>query len=114
MLSTSENKFRQHRYSLIVILVLVVLLAITAPRLGAVPDFSAGQDSTTLSASDISAHRWQAMANFYSSQAAGIPVTGVNLTALSAADISTYRWQALSMFYLKQALAKVRITPPGR
>jgi hypothetical protein len=54
-------------------------------------------DLTTLSAADVSAYRWLAMARFY----AGQPKPGVDLTTLSAADVSAYRWLAMARFYAK-------------
>jgi hypothetical protein len=114
MLSTSEKKLHQHPYLLIALAILVLLLAIAAPFGRDIPTFSAGQNSTALSASDVSAYRWQAMAEFYSSQAGLVPVTGENLATISAADISAYRWQAMAAFYSKQAAPKVKYSPPGR
>jgi hypothetical protein len=71
------------------------------------PAFSAGQPAshnlTTLSAADVSAYRWQAMADFYAAQQAQIPVTGGDLTTLSAVEVSAYRWQAMADFYANQA-----------
>jgi hypothetical protein len=114
MLSTSEKKLHQQPYLMIAVSILVLLLAIAAPIGRDIPTFSAGQDSTALSASDVSAYRWQAMAAFYSSQAGVIPVTGENFVTLSASDISAYRWQAMAAFYSKQAAPKVKYGPPGR
>jgi len=114
MLSTSENKLQQPRYLLIAVSILVLLLAVAAPRLGAIPSFSADEDLTSLSASAVSAYRWNGMAKFYSSQQVHIPVTGEDLTTRSAADISAYRWQAMAMFYIKQAPTTVKYGPPGR
>src|SRR6056300_822165 len=51
-------------------------------------------DLRTLSAEEISAYRWNAMANFYSDQA-----QSVDLRTLSAGDISAYRWNAMANFY---------------
>ena len=114
MLSTSEKKLHRQPYLLIALAILVLLLAIATPFRRDIPTFSAGQDSTALSASDVSAYRWQAMAEFYSSQAGVIPVTGENVAALSASDISAYRWQAMAAFYSKQAASNVKYGPPGR
>jgi hypothetical protein len=113
MLSTSQKK-HANQYLLIAVPILVLLLALMAPRWEAIPTFSAERDLTKLSAADISAYRWQAMAKFYSTHQGNIPVTGVDLTTLSAADVSAYRWQAMAEFYAKQAQAKVRYGPPGR
>ena len=51
-------------------------------------------DLRTLSAGDISAYRWNAMANYYANQA-----QNVDLRTLSAGDISAYRWNAMANFY---------------
>jgi hypothetical protein len=82
--------------------------------MGVIPAFSSEQDLTKLNSSAVSAYRWGEMANFYSSQQAGIPVTGVNLTTLSDADISAYRWQAMAAFHASQAAPTVKYGPPGR
>jgi type II secretory pathway pseudopilin PulG len=113
MLSASQKKF-QTQYLVIALAILGLLLALAAPRWEAIPTFSDKQDLTKLSAADVSAYRWQAMAAFYSAHEGTIPVTGVDLTTLSAADISAYRWQAMADFYAKQAQPKVRYGPPGR
>ena len=82
------------------------------------PAFSVGQPAaqnlTTLSADDVSAYRWEAMADFYAAPQAQIPVTGGDLTILSAADVSARRWQAMADFYASQASTAVKYGPPGR
>jgi hypothetical protein len=114
MLSTSANKVQQRPYLGIAISILVLLLAVSVPLWRGIPTFSGKADLSTLSASDVSAYRWEAMAKFYSSQAAGIPFTGQNLTSLSAAEVSAYRWQGMAQFYRKLELSKVKYGPPGR
>ena len=114
MLSTSANKVQQRPYLLIAISILVLLLAVSVPIWRGIPTFSGKADLTSLSASDVSAYRWQGMAKFYASQAAGIPVTGQDLTSLSAAEVSAYRWQGMAQFYRKLALTTVKYGPPGR
>lgn len=114
MLSTSENKVQQFPYLLIAIAILVLLLVIAAPRMGVIPTFSAEQDLTKLNSSAVAAYRWGEVANFYSSQQAGIPVTAGNLATMNAADVSAYRWQAMAAFYSKQAAPNVKYGPPGR
>lgn len=117
MLSITKPKF-QYQYFLAAILVLVLAVATIMFFSGALPAFSAsqpaGQDLTTLSAADISAYRWQAMADFYTTQQAQIPVAGVDLTTLSTADVSAYRWQAMADFYANQAPATVKYVPLPR
>jgi hypothetical protein len=117
MLSTTRNKF-QYLYVLAAISIFALILAIMTFRSGALPAFSAAQPAaqnlTTLSATDVTAYRWQAMADFYAAQQAQIPVTGGDLTTLSAADISAYRWQAMADFYTNQAATAVQYGPPGR
>jgi hypothetical protein len=114
MLSTSENKLQQNRYFLIAISILVLLLAISTSLWRDIPAFSAEEDLTTLSASAVSAYRWNEMAKFYSSQLVHIPVTGEDLTAVNSADSSAYRWQEMAQFYIRQASTKVKYGPPGR
>ena len=74
-------------------------------------------DLTTLSASDISAYRWNAMAKFYADLASQGGLTG-DLTTLSASDISAYRWNAMAEFYAAQNeslnVRQVFLTSPGR
>ena len=115
MLYTSKTKV-QYQYLLAAVALLVLVLAIMFYQSGALPVFSAGQSATqnltTLSAADISAYRWEAMAKYYAAQGAQIPVAGGNLTTLSADDISAYRWEAMAKFYAGQAAPK--INPPGR
>ena len=101
MLSTSQKKLA-NQYLLTALPILVLLLALMAPRWEAIPTFSAERELTRLSAADISAYRWQAMAKFYSTYQGNIPAAGVDLTALSAADVSAYRWQAMAKFYSTQ------------
>ncbi|MEJ2598762.1 MAG: hypothetical protein P8Z00_10545 [Anaerolineales bacterium] len=61
----------------------------------------AGSNLTTLSAEDVSAYRWQAMAQHY----AGNPTRGSDLTALSAEDVSVYRWQAMAQAYARAPIS---------
>lgn len=51
-------------------------------------------DLRTLSPADVSAYRWNAMADYYAAQA-----QSVDLRTLSAGDISAYRWNAMAAFY---------------
>ena len=72
-------------------------------------------DLTTLSAADVSAYRWQAMAHFYAEHPKSrvdptTPSFGVDLTTLSAADVSAYRWQAMARFYGEHPITQVRLT----
>lgn len=117
MLSTTKNKF-QNLYVLAAISIFVLILAIMIYRSGALPAFSVGQPAaqnlTTLSSDDVSAYRWEAMADFYAAPQAQIPVTGGELTILSAADVSARRWQAMADFYASQASTAVKYGPPGR
>lgn len=117
MLSTTKNKF-QYLYVLSAISIFVLILAIMAFRSGTLPAFSAGQPSaqnlTALSAADITAYRWQAVADFYAASQAQIPVTGGDLTTLSANEVSAYRWQAMADFYTSQTATAVQYGPPGR
>ena len=80
---------------LLVTLVFCALLAITN---GMVSDrlFAQATDLTTLNDAAITAYRWQAMARFYTNQAA------TDLTTLNDAAITNYRWQAMGRFYTKQ------------
>jgi hypothetical protein len=82
----------------------IVIGAVLAIAAGAFSTRVVAQDAapvnlTTLSAADVSAYRWQALAKFYTGQPAA------NLTSLSAADVSAYRWQALARFYTGQPAA---------
>lgn len=107
-----------------VLLIVVIALIGSAAALSTWKTFARG-DLRTLSAGDISAYRWEALARFYASQPnagtdltglspadnsghrrqpprrfyASQPKAGVDLTSLSPADISAYRWQALAHFY---------------
>jgi len=63
---------------------------------------------TTLSAADVSAYRWSAMADTYSKLQAG------DLTTKSAEEITDYRWQALVDYYSTHGLIRYRSVPPGR
>ena len=77
---------------------------VSAYRWQALAKFYTGQPAAnlaTLSAADVSAYRWQALARFYTGQPA------VNLATLSAADVSAYRWQALAKFYTGQPAANL-------
>jgi hypothetical protein len=65
-------------------------------------------DLTTLSEADASAYRWGAMADYYSKLQAG------DLTTLSAEEVSAYRWKALAEYYSAQGMLRWRISPPGR
>lgn len=65
-------------------------------------------DLTALSAEDVSAYRWGAMADYYSKSQTG------DLTTLSAEDITDYRWQALVDYYSTHGLIRYRSVPPGR
>ncbi len=65
-------------------------------------------DLTTLSEADASAYRWGAMADYYSKLQTG------DLTTLSAEEITDYRWQALVDYYSAQGLIRYRVSPPGR
>ena len=71
---------------------------ISAYRWQAMADFytdgPALVDLTTLSDGDILSYRWQATANFYTDDP-----TLVDLTTLSDGDILSYRWQAMANFY---------------
>ncbi|MBN1453008.1 MAG: hypothetical protein JW963_18465 [Anaerolineales bacterium] len=117
MLSTSRTKL-QNQYLLVAVAILVLVSAIVVYTSGVLPTISAGQPATqnltTLSAADISAYRWDAMAKFYAAQGAQIPVTGANLTTLSAADVSAYRWEAMAKFYAGQTSAAVNLSWPPR
>jgi hypothetical protein len=117
MLSTTKPKF-QYQYVLAAILILVLAFAIVTFLSGVLPAFSAAQPAaqnlTTLSTDDVTAYRWQAMADFYAAQQAQIPVTGGDLTTLSADDVTAYRWRAMADFYTSQASTAVKYGPPGR
>jgi len=118
MLSTSRIKL-QNPYLLVAISILVLLVsAIVVYQSGVLPTISTGQPATrnltTLSAADVSAYRWEAMAKFYAAQGVQIPVTGGNLTILSNADISAYRWDAMARFYAGRAPAAVNLSWPPR
>ena len=68
---------------------------------------------TTLSAADISAYRWQAMAHFYAEHPKSrvdltTPSSGVDLTTLSAADVSAYRWRSMARFYAEHPTTRAR------
>ena len=63
-------------------------------------------DLTTLNDAEVSAYRWQAMAQFYAGQTAT-----QNLTTLSDAEVSAYRWQAMAAFYADQAAPTALTTP---
>jgi len=65
-------------------------------------------DLTTLSEADISAYRWNAMADYYSK----LQVS--DLTTLSAEDITAYRWNAMADYYANLGFIRWRIVPPGR
>jgi len=71
MLSTSRTKF-QNPYLLVAITILVLVSAIVVYQSGVLPTISAGQPATqnltTLSDADISAYRWDAMAQYYLSE----------------------------------------------
>ncbi len=54
----------------------------------------ASTDLTTLSDDDVSAYRWQAMADFYT-----VGPTLVDLTTLNDSDVLSYRWEATADFY---------------
>jgi len=68
----------------------------------------ASVDLTTMSEADISAYRWKAMADYYSKLAAG------DLTTLSADEVSAYRWSAMVEYYRAHGRIHWRISPPGR
>lgn len=73
MLSTTKNKF-QTLYVLAAISIFALILAIMTYQSGTLPAFSAGQpaaqDSAALSPAEASTYRWQAIADFYTNQAA--------------------------------------------
>ena len=83
---------------------------ISAYRWQAMADFytdgSTLVDLTTLSDGDILSYRWQATANFYTDNP-----TLVDLTTLSDGDILSYRWQAIANFYADQADRAAMATP---
>ena len=95
------------RFSFVLIILAVGLvvsfIAITAQPVVHLASFEpeagqstfAGRDLTTLSADDITAYRWQAMAQYY----ARTPIREMDLTTLSAEDILAYRWQAMAQYY---------------
>ncbi len=118
MLSTSNKTKFQYQYLLIAVLILAIVSVIALYQSGVLPSISVGQPATqnltTLSATDVSAYRWDAIARFYATQGAQIPVTRVNLTTLSAADVSAYRWDAIARFYAGQAPAAVNLSWPAR
>ena len=76
-------------------LLIVTVILLVGAVVGAPTAQGAAHDLTTLSADDISAYRWNAMAKFYSEH------RGRDLTTLSAGDISAYRWNAMAKFYSK-------------
>lgn len=88
-----------------------IAIVIGALVAGAVGPFSTqvfaqdAADLTTLSDGDISAYRWQAMAEFYAVQ----PAVS-DLTTLSDGDISAYRWEAMAEFYTVQPAVSDLIT----
>jgi hypothetical protein len=59
---------------------------------------------TGLSANDVSAYRWQAIARFYAKD----PYIGVDLTTLSPDDVMAFRWQAMARTYQAQGLAQTK------
>ena len=65
-------------------------------------------DLTTYRADDISAYRWQAMADYYGKLQTG------DLTTLSAEEITDYRWQALIDYFSTHGRIRYRSAPPGR
>ena len=113
MLSTSNKTKFQYQYLLIAVVLLAMVSVIALYQTGVLPTIPAGQSATqnltTLSAADVSAYRWDAIAKFYESQR--LP-TG-DLTLLSAADASAYRWDAVARFYAGQAAA-VNLSWPAR
>jgi len=109
MLSTSSKTKFQYQYLLIAVLILAIAIAIAVFQAGAAPKISVGQSATqnltTLSAADVSAYRWEAVASFYDRQAS---------SALSAADASDYRWEAMAKFYAGQASPAANLSWPAR
>jgi type II secretory pathway pseudopilin PulG len=65
-------------------------------------------DLTTLRADDISAYRWGAMAGYYSK------LQTADLTTLSSEEVTDYRWNALVDYYSTHGLIRYRSVPPGR
>jgi len=72
-------------------------------------------DLTTLDSSEISAYRWNAMADFYANLSSGL---AGDLTTLDSAEISAYRWNARADFFAKlngtQNLRQIYLSSPGR
>jgi hypothetical protein len=118
MLSTSNKTKFQYQYLLIAVVILAIVSVIALYQSGVLPAIPVGQPATqnltTLSAADASAYRWEAMARFYATQGAQIPVTGRDLTTLNAADASAYRWDAIARFYAGQASPAANLSWPAR
>jgi len=95
MLSTSNKTKFQYQYLLIAVLILAMVSAIVVSQSGVLPAISVGQPATqnltTLSAADVSAYRWEAMAKFYAGQVPAV----VNLSWPSRPDFSYLNTQAI-------------------
>jgi hypothetical protein len=72
MLSTSNKTKFQYQYLLVAVLILAMVSVIALYKSGILPAISIGQSSTqnltTLSAADVLAYRWDAIARFYAGQ----------------------------------------------
>ena len=106
MLSTSNKTKFQYQYLLIAVLILALVSVIALYQSGVLPTISVGQpvtqNLTTLSAADISAYRWEAMAKFYAGQAS------------PAANLSWPARPDFSVLNETVAMPAFHYTAPGR
>jgi EamA domain-containing membrane protein RarD len=86
-------------------LIALILVAAFGPQVASIaaafgnnaPSPAASVKLTELSADEISAYRWEAIAQAYS----GDPYAGVDLTTLNAQDVTAFRWLAKARVYEK-------------
>ena len=115
MLSTTRIKFPFQILPVAISILILALAIIMIYSSGVLPGFSAvqpsAQNSNTLSAQEVSTYRWQALADYYTTQQVQVPVTGSHLTILSPAEASTYRWEAMAKFHAMQESAALSWPP---
>jgi len=115
---------------------IVAVILLVGAGIGVPAVLGSTSNLTTLSAEDVSAYRWNAMADYYSKlQSADLTTLSAgdvsayrlnaaddyyarhqsaDLTTLSAADVSAYRWNAMADYYATLGFIRWRIVPPGR
>jgi hypothetical protein len=101
-----ENNMNK-RYLLFGTLVLIAVLSISAFSSGPESEFNVDQDGqadhlTEFDPGDISAFRWNAMADYYAGQNGEQSVLFSDLTTFDAAEIVAYRWNAMADYYAGQ------------